>query len=91
MDEPFTKHSHRPLGEYALASILTFFNVWLTARLMFTDEHDLLLGTILLLFAGAIAMALGYLLSSSFLDRISSLDQAAKKNREWKFIYSGSC
>jgi signal transduction histidine kinase len=67
------------LGSYALASILTFFNVWLTARLMFTDEHDLLLGTILLLFAGAIAMALGYLLSSSFLDRISSLDQAAKK------------
>jgi len=67
------------LGSYALATILTFLNVWLTARLMFTDQHDLLLGTILLLFAGAIAMALGYLLSSSFLDRIDSLDQAAKK------------
>jgi signal transduction histidine kinase len=46
---------------------------------MFTDQHDLLLGTVLLIFAGAIAMALGYLLSSSFLDRIQSLDQAAKK------------
>lgn len=67
------------LGSYALATALTFFNVWLTARLMFTDQHDLLLGTILLIFAGAIAMALGYLLSSSFLDRIASLDQAAKK------------
>ena len=67
------------LGSYALATILTIFNVWLTARLMFTDQHDLLLGTVLLVFAGAIAMALGYLLSSSFLDRISSLDQAAKK------------
>jgi signal transduction histidine kinase len=67
------------LGSYALASFLTFINVWLTARLMFADQHDLLLGTVLLIFAGAIAMALGYLLSSSFLDRIQSLDRAAKK------------
>jgi signal transduction histidine kinase len=67
------------LGSYALACTLTFINVWLTARLMFADQHDLLLSTVLLIFAGAIAMALGYLLSSSFLDRIQSLDQAAKK------------
>lgn len=67
------------LGSYALACLLTFINVWLTARLMFTDQHDLLLGTVLLIFAGAIAMALGYLLSSSFLDRIQSLDKAAQK------------
>lgn len=67
------------LGSYLLACLLTFINVWLTAQLMFTDQHDLLLGTVLLIFAGAIAMAIGYLLSSSFLDRIQSLDQAAKK------------
>lgn len=67
------------LGSYGLACFLTFMNVWLTARLMFTDQHDLLLGTVLLIFAGAIAMALGYLLSSSFLDRIQSIDKAAKK------------
>lgn len=67
------------LGSYALACLLTFINVWLTARLMFADQHDLLLGTVLLIFAGAIAMALGYLLSSSFLDRIRSIDEAAKK------------
>jgi signal transduction histidine kinase len=67
------------LGSYALACLLTFINVWLTASLMFTDQHDLLLGTVLLIFAGAIAMALGYLLSSSFLDRIQSLDQAANR------------
>lgn len=70
------------LGSYGLACILTFINVWLTARLMFADQHDLLLGTILLVFAGAIAMALGYLLSSSFLDRIQSLDQVARKIAE---------
>jgi signal transduction histidine kinase len=67
------------LGSYALACLLTFINVWLTARLMFADQHDLLLGTVLLIFAGAIAMALGYLLSSSFRDRIRSIDDAAKK------------
>lgn len=67
------------LGSYGLACFLTFINVWLTARLMFTEPHDLLLGTVLLIFAGAIAMALGYLLSSSFLDRIQSIDEAAKK------------
>jgi signal transduction histidine kinase len=67
------------LGSYALACLLTFINVWLTARLMFADQHDLLLGTILLIFAGAIAMALGYLLSSSFIERIHFIDQAAKK------------
>jgi signal transduction histidine kinase len=67
------------LGSYGLACFLTFINVWLTARLMFADQHDLLLGTVLLIFAGAIAMALGYLLSSSFLDRIQSIDKAAKK------------
>lgn len=70
------------LGSYGLACLLTFINVWLTARLMFIEPHDLLLGTVLLVFAGAIAMALGYLLSSSFLDRIQSLDQAAKKIAE---------
>ena len=67
------------LGSYGLACFLTFINVWVTARLMFADQHDLLLGTVLLIFAGAIAMALGYLLSSSFLDRIQSIDKAAKK------------
>jgi len=67
------------LGSYGLASLLTFLNVWLTARLMFTEPHDLLLGTVLLIFAGAIAMALGYLLSSAFLDRIQLIDEAAKK------------
>ncbi len=29
------------LGGYALASILTFFNVWFSAQLMFTSQHDL--------------------------------------------------
>jgi signal transduction histidine kinase len=66
------------LGGYALSSVLTFLNVWVTARLMFTNLHDLLLATVLLLFAGGIAMALGYFLSSALTDRIRGLDQAAQ-------------
>jgi signal transduction histidine kinase len=62
------------LGGYALSSV----NVWVTARLMFTNLHDLLLATVLLLFAGGIAMALGYFLSSALTDRIRGLDQAAR-------------
>ena len=67
------------LGGYALASLLTFLNVWLTARLMFASTHDLLLATILLLFAGGIATVLGYFLSSAVTERIRRLDQAARE------------
>ena len=67
------------LGGYALASLLTFLNVWITARLMFASQHDLLLATILLLFAGGIAMVLGYFLSSAVTERIRRLDRAAKE------------
>jgi HAMP domain-containing protein len=65
------------VGGYALASLLTFFNVWVTARLMFTSQHDLLLATVLLLFAGGIAMLLGYFLSSGIARRIADLQRAA--------------
>lgn len=63
---------------YALSSLLTFVNVWLTARLMFASQHDLLLATVLLIFAGAMAMALGYFLSTALTDRIARLDSAAR-------------
>jgi signal transduction histidine kinase len=66
------------LGGYALSSVLTFMNVGVTASLMFADQHDLLLATVLLLFAGGMAMALGYFLSSALTDRIQGLDQAAR-------------
>lgn len=64
---------------YAISSILTFFNVWFSARLMFASQHDLLLATVLLVFAGLMAMALGYFLSSTMTDRMHLLKQAAEK------------
>jgi signal transduction histidine kinase len=67
------------LGGYALASVLTFFNVWFSAQMMFADEHDLLLATILLVFASGMAMVLGYFLSSTITERIHLLKNAAEK------------
>lgn len=66
------------LGGYALSSFLTFINVWVTARLMFASEHDLLMATVLLFFAGTIAMALGYIISTVLTERIHQLDIAAQ-------------
>jgi signal transduction histidine kinase len=66
------------LGGYALASILTFINVWVTARLMFINYHDLTLATVLLFFAGCIAMSLGYFLSATLRDDIAVLSRAAQ-------------
>jgi signal transduction histidine kinase len=67
------------LGGYALASLLTFFNVWFSARLMFASQHDLLLSVVLLIFAGGMAMALGYFVSNTITDRIRGLMQAASR------------
>lgn len=65
------------LSGCALSSLLTFFNVWLAARQMFASAHDLQLATILLVFAGGIAMALGYFFSEALTGRITQLAHAA--------------
>ncbi len=61
------------VGSYLLASLLTFLNVWLTARLMFASEHDLLLASVLLFFAGGIAVVLGSFFANALSERISRL------------------
>jgi signal transduction histidine kinase len=65
------------LGGYALSSALTLISVGVTAWLMFLNRHDLLLATVLLLFAGGMAVSLGYVLSISLGERIGRLNQAA--------------
>ena len=67
------------LGGYALASLLTFFNVWFSAQLMFASQHDLLLAIVLLIFAGGMAMVMGYFLSTTVTERIHGLQNAAEK------------
>lgn len=67
------------LSGYVLASLLTFFNVWFSAELMFASEHDLLLAIVLLIFAGGIATILGYFLSGTVSERIHLLEEAAER------------
>ncbi len=64
---------------YILSSFLTLLNVWLTARLMFASQHDLVLGTILLLFASGMAIALGWFFATTLGERIESLRGAARQ------------
>ncbi len=66
------------IGTYVLASGLTFLNVWVTARLMFASEHDLLLATILLVFAGGIAVVLGGFFASALTERLARLESATR-------------
>ncbi len=70
------------LGGYALSSLLTFFNIWFSAQMMFASQHDLLLAIVLLVFATGMAMVLGYILSSTITDRVHLLKDAAEKLAE---------
>ncbi len=74
------------LGTYILASLLTFLNVWLTARLMFASEHDLMLATVLLVFAGAIAVALGPSSTAAITDRLARLRRTTQAIQIRRFI-----
>jgi len=51
------------LAVFAFVAALTFFNVWLAARLMFISGHDFMVTAVLLLFAGGLAVSAGYLFS----------------------------
>ena len=65
------------MGGYLLAAVLTFLNVLFSARLMFLNRHDLLLASVLLVFAGIIAASLGYLLSGGVVAAVTRLNRAA--------------
>ncbi len=70
---------------YLFAAGLTMFNVWLTAQLMFINDHDLALGTMLLIFAAAISVSIGYFLSRSITQRLHDLVGATRKLSEGDF------
>jgi two-component system sensor histidine kinase BaeS len=67
------------LAGYLIAMGLTFVNVLITARLMFLSRHDLLLSTVLLLFAAIIAIALGYVLTGGVTSAVGRLTRAAQE------------
>ena len=58
---------------YILAGGLALFNIWVTARLMFINQHDLALGSLLLLFAGGISIAFGFFISNTITQALGNL------------------
>jgi len=70
---------------YILAGVLTLFNVWVTARLMFLNQHDLALGSLLLLFAGGISVAFGYFLSIPITGALEKLASGAERLSQGDF------
>lgn len=64
---------------YMLAGGLTLFNVWVTARLMFLNQHDLALGSLLLVFAGGISIAFGIFLSNAITQALEQLVGGAER------------
>ncbi|MCP4139663.1 MAG: cell wall metabolism sensor histidine kinase WalK [Chloroflexi bacterium] len=70
---------------YILAGGLTLFNVWVNARLMFINEHDLALGSLLLLFAGGISIAFGFFISNTITEALSRLVKGADQISQGDF------
>jgi signal transduction histidine kinase len=64
-------------GGYLLAGLLVFLNVYITARIMFTSTHDLILATVLLVFATGIAVSVGFFLAGAVTSRIRQMHAAA--------------
>jgi hypothetical protein len=79
------------MGGYAFAGLLIFLNVGIIAWQMFASPHDLLLATVLLVFASGIAMTLGYFLSVALTGRILQLKHsgAAGGARETGYTRGG--
>ncbi len=69
-----------------LTVVLVFINVWITARLMFIKEHDLVLTTGLLIFAGVIAAVSTFFIARTIRDRIYELSKGvqALAHSDWK-------
>ncbi|MBI1278060.1 MAG: HAMP domain-containing protein [Anaerolineaceae bacterium] len=69
-----------------LTVVLIFINVWITARLMFIKEHDLVLTTGLLIFAGVIAAVSTFFIARTLRERISELSKGvqALARSDWK-------
>ncbi len=69
-----------------LTVVLVFINVWITARLMFIKEHDLVLTTGLLVFAGIIAAVSTFFIARTIRERIYELSKGvqALALSDWK-------
>ncbi len=67
------------LVTYAWAALLTLINVWILARLMFVNQHDLSLAGILLVFAAIIAMTFGVFVAAKVTGDLRQLSKVAHR------------
>lgn len=69
-----------------LTVLLIFINVWITARLMFINEHDLALTTGLLIFGGIIAAVSTLFIARTLRERITELSEGVRllPHANWK-------
>lgn len=65
---------------YAWTAFLILFNVWIMSRQMFfSDDHDLILSGVLLLFAAIIATTFGVFVAASVADNLAQLAVSAQE------------
>ncbi len=64
---------------YLISAGLTLINVWVTARLMFINEHDLSLATLLLIFASGISVSFGVFIANSSTLALKNLSRGAEE------------
>jgi signal transduction histidine kinase len=62
---------------YILGVGIALLNIYLTARLMFISQHDFPLLVLLMLFAAAVSLGLGYALSQALAQRVAVLQRGA--------------
>lgn len=74
--------------------VLILVNVWVTAQLMFINDHDFVLTLALLLFAGLTALIFGLFIATTITARIAALSEAASQlaegNLETRLTVSGN-
>jgi len=70
---------------YVLAAAIMLLNVWVTARLMFINKHDLALAGLLLLFASGISIAFGALLARTLSRALVNIAQATGRISQGDF------
>lgn len=63
----------------SFASTILVFTIWIIARLMFVNQHDFYLATVLLAFASGITISVSFFLSESITARIHGLSDAARR------------
>jgi signal transduction histidine kinase len=82
------------LTTIVLTVLLIFLNVWVTARLMFISNHDLMLTTSLLVFAGLTAITYGFFIATAITEGIRELSGAvsrlARGDLETRLVVKGN-